>query len=231
MIRSKVCYGHGALAMALLIVVLSSGGCGEKAGNVDRLIADARQERDKGSHNAAIIHLKNLLQKSPEHAEARYLLGVTYVDTGDFVSAEKELRRALELKYDPAKVIPPLGKSLLMTGALQKVLDEVRLEGDAGNAVQAEVLRHVADPALYAFRVLRHVNVVHPRPTRRGTQDAAEHADDCGLARPIRPQEPEDAAARDLKAHIVHGGQRAKALGERADADEGLGHARPPSFR
>jgi len=139
-IRSKVCYRHGALATALLIVVLSSGGCGEKAGNVDRLIADARQERDKGSHNAAIIHLKNLLQKSPEHAEARYLLGVTYVDTGDFVSAEKELRRALELKYDPAKVIPPLGKSLLMTGALQKVLDEVRLEGDAGNAVQAEVL-------------------------------------------------------------------------------------------
>jgi len=141
MIRSESCHKKvGALATALLIVVLSSGGCGEKAENPGRLIADAKQERDKGNHNAAIIHLKNLLQKSPEHAEARYLLGVTYNDTGNFTAAEKELRRALELQYDPAKVIPALGKSLLMTGAFQKVLDQVRLEGDASNPVQAEVL-------------------------------------------------------------------------------------------
>jgi Flp pilus assembly protein TadD len=140
MIRSKVCCRHGALATALLIVVLFSEGCVDKAEDLGRLIADAKQERDKGNNNAAIIHLKNLLQKSPEHAEARYLLGVTYNDTGDFTSAEKELRRALELQYDQAKVIPPLGKSLLMTGQFQKVLDQVRLEGDAGNQVQAEVL-------------------------------------------------------------------------------------------
>ena len=140
MIRSKVFYRHGALVTALLIVVLSSGGCGKKAENLGRLIADAKQERDKGNNNAAIIHLKNLLQKSPEHAEARYLLGVTYNDTGDFASAEKELHRALDLQYDRAKVIPPLGKALLMTGQFQKVLDQVRLEGDPGNQVQAEVL-------------------------------------------------------------------------------------------
>src|SRR5882762_9280210 len=140
MIRSKVCYRHVALAAALLIVVLSSGGCGERVENLDLLIANAKQARNKGNNSAAIIHLKNLLQKSPEHAEGRYLLGVTYNDTGDFTSAEKELRRALELKYDQAKVIPPLGKSLLMTGAFQKVLDQVRLEGDVGNQVQAEVL-------------------------------------------------------------------------------------------
>ena len=128
------------LVTALLIVVLSSGGCGEKTENIGRLIADAKQERDKGNNSAAIIHLKNLLQKFPEHAEAHYLLGVIYNDTGYFTSAEKELRRALELQYEQAKVIPPLGKSLLMTGQFQKVLDQVRLEGDAGNQAQAEVL-------------------------------------------------------------------------------------------
>jgi len=68
MIHSRGYYRHGALATALLIVVLLSGGCGEKAEEPGRLIADAKQERDKGNHNAAIIHLKNLLQKSPEHA-------------------------------------------------------------------------------------------------------------------------------------------------------------------
>ena len=109
MIRSKACRRHGARVAVLLIAVLSAGGCGDKAGDADRLIADAMQERDKGNSNAAIIHLKNLLQISPEHAEARYLLGATYNDTGDFASAEKELRRALELQYDPAEVIPPLG--------------------------------------------------------------------------------------------------------------------------
>jgi putative PEP-CTERM system TPR-repeat lipoprotein len=140
MIHSRGYYRHGALATALLIVVLLSGGCGEKAEDPGRSIADAKQERDKGNHNAAIIHLKNLLQKSPEHAEARFLLGVTYNDTGDFTSAEKELRRALELHYDKAKVIAPLGRALLMKGEFQKVLDQVRLEGDAGNQVQSEVL-------------------------------------------------------------------------------------------
>jgi len=140
MIRSRAWCRHGALITVLLLAVLSAGGCGDKAENAGRLIADAKQERDSGNNNAAIIHLKNLLQKSPEHAEARYLLGLSYNDTGDFTSAEKELRKALELRYDPAKVIVPLGKSLLMTGQFQKVLDSVRLEGDAGNQAQAELL-------------------------------------------------------------------------------------------
>jgi len=140
MIRSNVCCRHGALATALLIVVLFSGGCGKEAEDPGRLITYAKQERDKGNHNAAIIYLKNLLQKSPEHAEARYLLGVIYNDSGDFTSAEWELRRTLKLQYDHAKVIPELGKSLLMTGKYQEVLDQVRLESDAVNHVQAEVL-------------------------------------------------------------------------------------------
>jgi len=138
--QSDVCYRHSALATALLIVVLFSGGCGENAEDPGRLIANAKQERDKGNHRAAIIHLKNLQQKFPEHAEAHYLLGATYNDMGNFTSAQWEFRRALKLHYDQTKVIPALGKSLLMSGDFQKVLDEVRLEGDAGNQAQAEVL-------------------------------------------------------------------------------------------
>ena len=140
MIPSKACYRHGILATALLIVMLSSAGCGRQAENPDQLIAHAVLERDKGNDNAAMIHLKNLLQESPEHAQGRYLLGLTYLDKGDFRSAEKELRRALDLQYDPAKVIPPLSRSLLMTGEFQKVLDQARLGGDASDQQQADVL-------------------------------------------------------------------------------------------
>ena len=140
MIGSKIAQSGGLRVVALLIIVLLSGGCGERGESPEELLADARQQREKADYAAATIQLKNLLQKSPDNAEARYLLGVTYVDTGDFRSAEKELQRALELRYDPVKVIPPLGKSLLMLGEFQKVLDQARVEGEASNAVQAEIL-------------------------------------------------------------------------------------------
>ena len=127
-----------AATLALAVLTLASvAGC-----NLDPqdLIAKAQEYRQKGGYAAAIIELKNVLQKDPNHAEARYLLGVTYNDTGDFRSGEQELRRARELGYDQTKVILALGKSLLMTGEFQKVLDQVRLEGDASSAAQADLL-------------------------------------------------------------------------------------------
>jgi len=140
MYGSEFVKNRGVHALALLATVLFLGGCGEKGANLDQLLADARQEREKGNYSAAIIHLKNALQKSPEHAEAHYLLGATYVDSGNFGFAETDLGKALELGYDQTKVIPALGKALLRKGEFQKVLDKVRLEGETGKQVQAEVL-------------------------------------------------------------------------------------------
>ncbi len=140
MIQSKFANGRGLRVAALLCAILSFGGCGDQFASVEQLMVAAKQQREQGNHAAAIIQLKNVVQKSPENAEARYLLGITYNDTGDFGSGEKELSRALELRYEPAKVVPPLGKALLALGEYQKVLDQVRLESDAGDRLQAEVL-------------------------------------------------------------------------------------------
>ena len=140
MIGSNLFQDRKLRVLALLMLVLIFVGCAEKAADLDRLIADAKQAGEKGDNKAAVIHLKNLLQKAPEHAEARYLLGATYNTMGDFRAAEPELRRALEMRYDAAKVMPALGKALLMKGDFQKVLDQVKLEGDASDAVQAELL-------------------------------------------------------------------------------------------
>ena len=131
---------RGAAVVALLALALVAGGCGQKRASFEELMADARQHREKGNHSAAIIQLKNAVLTSPDNAEARYLLGVTHSDSGDVRSAEQELRRALELRYDPAKVLPALGKALLALGEFQKVLDEVRLDTGAANQTQAEVL-------------------------------------------------------------------------------------------
>ena len=77
---------------AVLSVVLLSG-CG-KTQSTESLLAEAKQYQQKGDNKAAIIQLKNALQKNPESIETRYLLGTIYNEVGDPVSAEKELRKA-----------------------------------------------------------------------------------------------------------------------------------------
>ncbi len=111
-----------ATACSLLLMSLLAG-CG-KADDPAALIAEARQYQKKGDTKAAVIQLKNALQKNPEDAEARFLLGMIYIDTGDALSAEKELRKAATLGVTPDRVMPPLGKALMALGKYQEVLDQ-----------------------------------------------------------------------------------------------------------
>jgi Tfp pilus assembly protein PilF len=101
-------------------------------------VAEARQYQQKGDFPAAIIQLKNALQKNPDDAEARLLLGTVYNEAGDPQSAEKELRRAQDLRMSPAKVLPQLGQTLLVQGKFEQVLDETKQF--AGAQAPAEIL-------------------------------------------------------------------------------------------
>ena len=137
MITSDIVRGRWKYGPALLLAILIAVGCDP---NPEKLMASARQEREKGNNSAAIIHLREVLQETPDNAEARYLLGLAYNTTGDFASAEKELRKALELRYDAVKVVPPLLKSLLAQGQFQKVLDEAHPEAGGDRRTEAELL-------------------------------------------------------------------------------------------
>ena len=125
--------------LILVVAIVLMAGCG-LSNDPQSMIAKAQGYRTKNDYKAAMIELKNLLQKNPDHAEARYLLGVIYYDNHDYRLAEQELRRALQLSYERSKVMPVLGKAMLMTGDLQKVLDQIPLEAHASNAVQADIL-------------------------------------------------------------------------------------------
>jgi putative PEP-CTERM system TPR-repeat lipoprotein len=108
--------------------ILFMGGvtaCG-KTQTPETLITEAKQYQQKGDNKAAIIQLKNALQKNPDDVEGRYLLGIIYNKMADSQSAEKELRKALSLGMSPAKVFPDLGRALLMQGKLQMVIDEIK---------------------------------------------------------------------------------------------------------
>jgi putative PEP-CTERM system TPR-repeat lipoprotein len=111
-------------------------------------MADAKRYEEKGDHKAAIIQLKNALQQNPDNSEARFLLGATYNKTGDFQSAEKELRKALSLGLDAGKVLPELGQTLLALGAHQQVLDETKELSDKTKSPEILTLQGYAQLGL-----------------------------------------------------------------------------------
>ena len=117
------------LLRALLASLLLSqaAGCGRTQSD-EQLLSAARQHVARGETKSAVIQLKNLLQQTPANGPARLMLGQLYLDTGDTLSAEKELRRALELGTNPGDVTPLLGRTLLLQGKYDKILDEIKAD-------------------------------------------------------------------------------------------------------
>lgn len=105
-----------ALLMTMMLVA-----CGESPEN---LIASSKDYLAKKDSKAAIIQLKNALQKNPNLGEARFLLGSALYESGDVAGAEVELRKALELKYATDTVVPLLARSMMASGQAKKVIDE-----------------------------------------------------------------------------------------------------------
>lgn len=136
-----------AIISGAILFIGSVAAC-SKMQSAQTLISEAKQYQQKGDNKAAIIQLKNALQKNPDDSEARYLLGTIYYETGDPQSAEKELRRALSLGMSPDKVLPGLGKTLLILGQFQKVLDETKQVSGEKQSAEISSLRGNAYLAL-----------------------------------------------------------------------------------
>jgi len=105
----------GLLAMTLV-------GCGQETPEV--LVDSAKAFSAKGDYKAATIQLRNVLQKQPQNAEARYLLGQAMNEEMDYVTAEKELRKALEYGYARDGVYPALAHAMLGQGKGKEVVAE-----------------------------------------------------------------------------------------------------------
>jgi len=113
-----------ALRTGLLAgAVALAAGCGTGS-DPAKLVASAKAYIAKNDPAAATIQLKNALQQAPENGEARYLLGKLLLESGDLVSAEKELRRAQEYRYAPAAVLPQLAKAMLQLGQAKQLAAE-----------------------------------------------------------------------------------------------------------
>jgi putative PEP-CTERM system TPR-repeat lipoprotein len=116
--------GFGQRLAIACLLAMALGGCGTESPQA--LIDSAKEFAAKGDHKAAAIQLRNVLQKQPEYAEARYLLGQALNEELDYVSAEKELRKALEYGYAANDVFPALARAMLGQGRGKEVVAELK---------------------------------------------------------------------------------------------------------
>lgn len=97
-------------------------GCGDKT--AAETLASAKASLAKGNIQTAIVEFKMALQQQPDSGEARFLLGNALLEGGNAELAYLELRKALDLKYASAKVVPQLAKSLLARQQYQMLVDQ-----------------------------------------------------------------------------------------------------------
>jgi hypothetical protein len=108
-----------------------------------------------------------------------------------------------------------------MLGNVVNPAEEIDVLFHGEVVIERELLRHVADIPADLFRILGHVEARHRAPAGSGRQEAAEHADDGGLAGAVRPQETEDFALLHLEGNVVHGHEVAKGFDQVADFEGG----------
>ncbi|MET0917748.1 MAG: XrtA/PEP-CTERM system TPR-repeat protein PrsT [Burkholderiales bacterium] len=105
------------------VVVLVVAAC--SSNDASTYVASAKGYLAKADYKAAIIQLKNAVDKAPNDAEVRFLLAKALLDAQDPVSAETEARKALSLKYAPSDVYPVLARAMLMQGKLEPMVREL----------------------------------------------------------------------------------------------------------
>ena len=77
-------------------------GCGGQSSS--DIIDQGIKSLEAGNISAAEIEFKKALQKSPDNASARFMLGRLYSESGSSLAAQKELEMTLRLGYDTAQV-------------------------------------------------------------------------------------------------------------------------------
>jgi cellulose synthase operon protein C len=116
-------------------------GCGKDT--PEALIDSAKAYSAKGDYKAASIQLRNVLVKQPDNGQARYLLGQALNEEMDYVTAEKELRKALEYGYTRDDTYAALARALLGQGkgkqAVAELNDKILSDPEAAASLKTDL--------------------------------------------------------------------------------------------
>ena len=94
-----------------LLLALALSACSGPSG--DEYLARAKELLQQADREAAVLELKNALQVASENGEARWLLGRTYFELGEYEAAEKEINRARDAGVPESTVAAVLAQVLL----------------------------------------------------------------------------------------------------------------------
>jgi putative PEP-CTERM system TPR-repeat lipoprotein len=136
MINTVLRWARPAVLAALLPILVLQG-CNRDL--PERFIASGKSYLAKHDYPAAVIQFKNAVQKAPESAEARFLLGVALEEQDDPMSAEIEFRKAIAARYAPAVVYPALVGVLVKQGQFEKAISEAATQENV-NPARAQLL-------------------------------------------------------------------------------------------
>jgi len=126
-------------APVLLVAALAA--CGQRS--EQELLAAAQKRLEQKDSAGAVIELKNLLQKNPENATGRHLLGKALLEGGDMAGAEIELRRALEMGAPRDELMPLLAQVLLNSGQSRKLIGEFTDQSLADPQAMSTLQQHL----------------------------------------------------------------------------------------
>jgi putative PEP-CTERM system TPR-repeat lipoprotein len=206
------------IALPVVLAALTLAGCTDET--PEKRIASAKEYLQKNDTKAAVIEIKNALQKNPNSGEARFLLGSTLLKEGNPAAAEVELRKAQAAKYPDAQVVPELARAMLMLGQVKKVVDEFGQTqlGAPGSDAKLQTLLAAAYGAQgkpdQAKAALAAALAVEPKYTEAllvsAKQKAAERDVDGALVvvDDIIAREPGNADALKFKGDLVLYGKR-----------------------
>jgi putative PEP-CTERM system TPR-repeat lipoprotein len=125
-----------------LMLLTALTACGQRS--EQDLLAAAQQRMEQKDGAGAVIELKNLLQKNPDNAQGRHLLGKALLQAGDLAGAEIELRRAWELGAPRDELAPLLAQTLLNSGQSRKLISEFADQSLADPAAMSMLLQHLS---------------------------------------------------------------------------------------
>ena len=126
-------------AIMLLAVSTTESPAASPSEESDRFYENALRHVEKGRSRAAILELRNALQRKPDNPKARLLLGKIRLAAGDPEAAEKELRLALASRHtDEAEIL--LGRALVDQLRFEDVVRTVSRDALSDDDLQKKLL-------------------------------------------------------------------------------------------
>lgn len=124
------------LTVVLILTMLSAFAF---ASSVQNYLDDAKKYQQNKNYKAAIIQLKNALQKEPENVNARLQLGKVYFTIGDGPSSYKEYRKARKYGATKKDWLPGLADSMLLQGQASELLNEIKISENDDAFLKSEI--------------------------------------------------------------------------------------------